>query len=69
MSYTDIQKQVLNLNISLDFIKKILKKLENRAIYLQTKKELSAMSDRELSDIGISRSQIDYVAKGGKIND
>ena len=69
MSYTDIQKQILNLDVSFDFMKKILKKMEDRATYLQTKKELSKMSDRELRDIGISRSQIEYVARGGKIND
>lgn len=29
-----------------------------------TRRELNALSDRELSDIGLSRSDIDTVAKG-----
>ena len=33
-----------------------------RAEYLRTKAELSAMSDRDLADIGISRHDIDAIA-------
>jgi uncharacterized protein YjiS (DUF1127 family) len=34
-----------------------------RAIYLKTLRELSALSDRELNDIGISRYDIEDVAR------
>ena len=30
-----------------------------------TRKELEVLSDKELSDIGISRCDIDHVSKGG----
>ena len=35
---------------------------ERRAVYARTLKELSGLSDRELSDINLSRSQIKDVA-------
>lgn len=38
--------------------------LEKREDYDRTVRELSALSDRELDDIGIARSQIREVAKG-----
>ncbi|KAJ57378.1 hypothetical protein ACMU_02425 [Actibacterium mucosum KCTC 23349] len=34
-----------------------------RAIYNQTVRELSALSGRELADLGISRSEIRFLAK------
>jgi uncharacterized protein YjiS (DUF1127 family) len=65
MSYTDIQKQIFNLSASLNLIKKLIDKLDERAGYNQTIKELNSLSDRELSDIGISRGDIVRIAKGG----
>jgi uncharacterized protein YjiS (DUF1127 family) len=34
--------------------------------YRQTIKELSALSNRELNDLGISRADIPYVARRGR---
>ena len=36
---------------------------EKRALYLKTLDELSAMSDRDLADINLSRVQIEDVAR------
>lgn len=36
-----------------------------RRVYRQTVKELSALSDRDLCDLGISRGEIHYVAHAG----
>lgn len=36
---------------------------ERRAVYLQTLNELSAMSDRDLADISVSRLQIEDIAR------
>lgn len=33
-------------------------------VYLQTRNELEALSDRELADLGIARLSIDEVARG-----
>ena len=38
--------------------------MDNREKYLQTVRELSALTDRELADIGIARYQIREVARG-----
>lgn len=37
--------------------------LARRAVYMQTVRELDALSDRELSDLGISRLSIPAVAR------
>lgn len=34
-----------------------------RAVYTQTYNELSALNNRELADLGISRSEIKYIAR------
>ena len=44
--------------------KKITRWLERQAKVKSTVRELSALTDRELSDIGITRSDIYGVAKG-----
>lgn len=36
---------------------------ERRALYLRTVEELSAMSDRDLADINLSRVQIEDIAQ------
>lgn len=36
---------------------------ERRAAYRQTRRELSSLSDRELDDLGLSRWDIDRVAR------
>ncbi len=36
---------------------------ERRALYLRTVEELSAMSDRDLADINLSRVQIEDIAR------
>jgi len=65
MSYTEIQQQIFNLSASFDFIKKAIKKIDERIEYQQTIKELNSLSDRELADIGIGRGDIVRIAKGG----
>lgn len=42
--------------------------MENYRLYRQTVKELSALSDRELSDLDISRWDIDRIARQSVIN-
>jgi uncharacterized protein YjiS (DUF1127 family) len=41
-----------------------LAKLRNWKRYRQTVRELSRLSDRDLADLGISRFEIDTVARG-----
>ncbi len=36
---------------------------ERRAVYLKTRNELSAMSDRDLADINLCRLQIEDIAR------
>lgn len=36
---------------------------ERRAVYLRTEKELDALSDRMLTDLGISRADIPAIAR------
>ena len=43
--------------------KSILSAFRKRAIYNSTFKELSMLSDRELYDLGIERSQIEMIAR------
>jgi uncharacterized protein YjiS (DUF1127 family) len=42
----------------------LLSKIRTYLKYRETVRELSRLSDRELADVGISRFQIDGVAKG-----
>ena len=52
----------MSVDILIDnFVKWYSKKIKES----NTRKELSFLSDKELSDIGISRCDIDRVAKGG----
>lgn len=44
------------------FIRKIQDYLEQRTVYKRTFNELSALSNRELNDIGINRSEIYNIA-------
>lgn len=36
--------------------------------YVTTKHELSILSDRSLADIGISRGEIEFIARGKKVD-
>jgi len=46
------------------FTSVILSKIREYFRYRETVRELSRLSDRELEDIGVSRYQIDGVARG-----
>jgi uncharacterized protein YjiS (DUF1127 family) len=46
--------------MAFDFVRRYL---ENRRVYLQTRRELSTFTDRELDDLGIARSDIDRIAR------
>lgn len=43
-------------------LKNMIKKYRNYKLYARTVDELSALSDKDLKDIGISRSEIKSVA-------
>lgn len=45
------------------FVTVILSKIRNYLRYRDTVRELSQLTDRELSDLGISRFQIDSIAR------
>lgn len=47
----------------MSIFKKIGKRLRRKALERATIAELSGLSDRDLADIGISRSDIRFVAK------
>lgn len=49
-------------------IKSIKKTLETRAKIAQTRRELASLSDKELADIGISRHDIETVARQSVVN-
>ncbi len=44
-------------------IKSITEKLHEWRRYRASMRELSALSDRELSDLGINRADIEFIAK------
>lgn len=46
-----------------DRTRKMRERRERRRLYRRTRSELYAMSDRELSDIGIARIQIPDIAR------
>ena len=45
------------------FVSYVLSKLRSYLRYRETVRELSALTDRELEDLGISRFQIDGIAR------
>jgi uncharacterized protein YjiS (DUF1127 family) len=49
----------------INFISNLLGSVSEWRKYTRTKKELYAMTDRDLADMGISRGDIPYVAKYG----
>jgi uncharacterized protein YjiS (DUF1127 family) len=49
-------------------LKTISEKLNARRRYREAIRELSKLSDHELSDIGISRGDIEYVARGPAVS-
>ena len=46
-----------------DFVQRLRQAAKARAVYNQTFEELSALSDRDLADLGISRLSIGDVAR------
>ena len=54
----------LNFRGILDFFRDLKRSWDHRANVNETIKQLSALSDRELNDMGISRSDIRQVANG-----
>lgn len=44
-------------------VKVVMAMIERRKVYMQTVKELNLLSDRDLADLGISRSAIADVAR------
>lgn len=44
-------------------VKSVTLAMQRRAIYNQTKRELAALSNRDLSDLGLSRANISEVAR------
>ena len=45
------------------FVAQLKQKLERRKVYTATVRELSALSNRELADLGLHRSQIRALAR------
>ena len=45
------------------FVADLRQTMRRRALYTRTLRELDALTDRELADLGISRLQIDDVAR------
>lgn len=52
----------LNITPFLDFINDLQKRMKLKKLQKETIKELSSLSDRDLNDIGIARSQIKSIA-------
>lgn len=50
--------------VALTSIEKLIVKIQRHNQYRKTVSELSALDDRELSDIGLVRGDINRVAKG-----
>jgi uncharacterized protein YjiS (DUF1127 family) len=44
------------------FVSVLREAAQRRAIYVQTLRELSALSDRDLADLGLGRGEIEAVA-------
>lgn len=68
MDHTQSYIKLLDLSKTLDTIKasieKVSKELEHRRAVKSTKRQLSALSDRELRDMGIPRCAINSIAEG-----
>lgn len=52
----------LNITPFVDFIHDLQKRMKLKKLQKETIKELSSLSDRDLNDIGIARSQIKSIA-------
>jgi uncharacterized protein YjiS (DUF1127 family) len=52
----------LNISSFLDLIDDLKRRMKLRKLQKETIKELSSLSDKDLSDIGIARSQIKSIA-------
>ena len=50
-------------------IKKVQRAISARKRYLDTKYELSRLSDRSLHDLGINRGDIEFIARGVKVRE
>ena len=59
-----MQKGANDMDISV-MIDNFVKWYSDKIKESNTRKELEVLSDKELSDIGISRCDIDHVSKGG----
>lgn len=46
-----------------DFVQRVRAARKARAVYLQTLEELSALTDRDLADLGIARISIEDIAR------
>lgn len=64
MTYTEHYKQLLDLSLITNTLKSIKEKIQHRADVRTTIKQLSVLSDRELTDMGISRCAIRSIAEG-----
>lgn len=59
-----VQTATPSMNLFPGLFGRIRARLAQHAAYTQTVRELSALSDRDLMDIGLSRGDIDSVARG-----
>ena len=59
----------LNISSFFDFFRDLKRNLQKRKLQRETMKELYALSDKDLADIGISRSQIRSIAMEVDFND
>ena len=57
-----VASEWLNITPFVDFIRDLQKRMKLRKLQKETIKELSSLSDKDLSDIGIPRSQIKSIA-------
>jgi uncharacterized protein YjiS (DUF1127 family) len=46
-----------------DFVQRLRAARKARAVYIQTLEELSALTDRDLADLGIARISIEDIAR------
>jgi uncharacterized protein YjiS (DUF1127 family) len=62
VSNTGVPSLGLGQRVS-DFVQRLRQAAKARAVYTQTYEELSALTDRDLADLGISRLSIGDVAR------